>query len=376
MSKRHWKRLLLLTLTASVLSGCTQESASRQRVLEKLGVISGIGYDTVEDGKMLGSALLPNFIQTGQEQVDVLTTIGHTSKEIHFNLASLTERKLVSGQIRVVLYGNELAEQGILPLSDTLFRDSEIGSQIHLAIVQGRAVEYFLKRYPDKPSTDLYLYQLLRKQMEHNVIPKSNLHTFLHDVYDSGKDAILPYLRLGKEDVILDGLAVFKDDKMVGRLNAQESRLLAYMTGTLSIGELETELPELTSHSERARVLMMYLKLQHKIDVSQAGNRPKFQIHLQVKGAVSEYTGSQDLEKPDTITRLEKQLEAKLQKDANAVLHKLQKELHSDPMGFGEMYRAHGYVEELKKTEWRKLYQQADIGVDVKIRIMQTGMIH
>ncbi|MGB8955070.1 MAG: Ger(x)C family spore germination C-terminal domain-containing protein, partial [Tumebacillaceae bacterium] len=195
-------------------------------------------------------------------------------------------------------------------------------------------------------------------------------------VYDSGKDAMLPYLRLGKEDVILDGLAVFDDDKMVGRVNAEEARLLAYLMGRMSVGELDAELPEPTSHAEHARVLLMYLKLKHKIDVSQVGNRPKFQIHLEVKGAVSEYTGAADLENPDSIKKLEKQLEAKLQKDATAVLHKLQKEFHSDPMGFGEMYRAHGYVEELTKTKWRKYYQQADIGVDVKIRIMQTGMIH
>ena len=376
MSKRVWKRLLLLTLAASMLSGCGQQYRSRQRILEKLGVISGVGYDKAEDGYILGSALLPNFIPTGQEQVDVLTAKARTSKECRFNLSRQTERKLVSGQIRVVLYGEDLAKQGILPLSDTLFRDAEIGSQIHLAIVQGRAVDFFLKRFPDKPSTDLYLYQLLRKEMEENSIPQSNLHLFLRDAYDSGKDAILPYLRLGSEDAILDGLAVFKDDKMVGRLSAVEGRVLSFMMGKKAIGEVTAELPESSSHSDHARVVLMYLSFKKKIDVTQAGKRPKFQIHLQVTGAVSEYTGAGDLEKPDAIKQLETLLAAQLQKDANAVLHKLQKEFRSDPMGFGEMYRAKGYVQDLKKADWRNLYQQADIGVDVKIRILQTGMIH
>ena len=373
-----WRRLLLMMLAASMLnSGCGgQSSGSRQRVLEKLGVISGVGYDMAEDGNMLGTALLPNFIQTGQEQVDVLTAKGRTSKEFRFNLSRQTERKLVSGQIRTVLYGEELAKQGILPLSDTLFRDAEIGSQIHLAVVKGRAVDVYQHRFPDKPSTDIYLYQMLRKEMEQNVIPNSNLHVFLHDFYDTGKDPVLPYLRLGQEDVIVDGLAVFNADKMVGRLSAQEARLLAYLKGTLSIGELDAELPEKTSHADHAHVVLMYLTLKHDFEVSQVNKKPNFQIHVEVKGAVTEYTGSQDLEKEGSIALMERFLASKMKKEMNAMLHKLQKEFHADPMGFGEMYRAHGFVKNLSMEEWRKLYQQAEIGVDVKIQILQTGMIH
>ena len=40
------------------------------------------------------------------------------------------------------------------------------------------------------------------------------------------------------------------------------------------------------------------------------------------------------------------------------------------------MYRSKGFIKKLDLAQWRKLYKQAKIDVNVKVSILQTGMIH
>ncbi|WP_157722127.1 Ger(x)C family spore germination protein [Tumebacillus avium] len=364
----------LLVACSLFATGC--QSQSSQRILEKLGVISAVGYDLRDDGNLLGTYVIPNFTETGGEKIDVLSAMGHTSKELRFRMSRQSERKLVSGQIRAVLYGEDLAKKGLLSISDTLFRDAEIGSQIHLAVVQGEAQSVFHKRYPDKPSIDLYLYRMMRKEMDENTIPKSNLHIFIHDVNGVGVDPVLPYLRLGKEDVIVDGVAVFHEDKMVGRLSAEEARLLSYLEGKKSLGELDVQLPEVSTSGEQAHAVLMYMHIDRKVDVNKKDGVPSIHYDLNIRGAITEYSGSQDLEQMPVVKKLEQSLQKKLQQRMDKVIDKLQNEYHSDPMGLGEMYRSKGFAPELDQKTWNELYAKAKVDVKIKVSILQTGMIH
>jgi spore germination protein len=367
------KRWIAILLSSVLLAGC---STIQRKPLEALGVIAAMGFDSTKDNKILGTVVLPNFTETGKEKIDVLTGTAHTTKELRFNLSRMSERQLVSGQIRVVVYGEDLAKKGILQLSDTMFRDAEIGSQIHLAVCAGRAVDIFNHRFPDKPSVDIYLYKMIRKEMEQNSIPKSNLHLFLRHVYDKGSDAILPYLRLAKEDVIVDGVALFHNDVFVGRLNHDDARLLSYMMGGKSAGEIDAVVPGKTTHGADAHAEIMYLKMKRDIEVSESKGVPNFKVKLHVEGAVTEYTGSTNLEEPPEVAKLEQHVQNQLKMRMQNVIDMLQKEYNVDALGLGEEYRSKGFIKKLDREGWKETYKKSTITVDVKVKILQTGMIH
>ncbi|KEO85076.1 Ger(x)C family spore germination protein [Tumebacillus flagellatus] len=372
MKKRTWALALALAV-ACTTTGC----GSRQhRQLEQLGVISAVGYDRSDRENIIGTVVIPNFTETGKEKIDVLTGKGGSSKELRFALSRMSERKLVSGQIRVVLYGEKMARGGILPYSDTLFRDVEIGSQNYLAVTEGKSVDFFTKRYPDKPSVDIYLYRMLRKEMEQNTIPHTNLHHFLHDVYDHGSDPVLPYLRMGKEDIIVDGVAVFRDDVMVGRLDPDETRYLAYLYGGNALGEVDVTLPEKTRNGQPAHAVVMYMKVKRDVQISKVQGKPKILLHYDIDGAVTEYSGDADLEEPQKVKKLETVIGKNMEDSMRAVALKLQNEFLSDPLGLIEMYRSKGYVSKLSNELGESLYKQAKLDVKVDMHILQTGMIH
>ncbi|PWK15927.1 Ger(x)C family spore germination protein [Tumebacillus permanentifrigoris] len=368
-----------MALTLALAVACTGVGCGKrqQRQLEQLGVISAISYDKGDQENILGSVVIPNFTETGQEKIDVLTGRGATSKELRFNLSRMSERKLVSGQIRVVLYGEKLAKSGIMPYSDTLFRDVEIGSQIDLAVTDGRAMDFFTKRYPDKPSVDIYLYRMLRKETEQHTLPKTNLYHFLHDVYDHGRDPVLPYLRLGKEDVIVDGVAVFRDDVMVGRLDPEETRMLSYLQGGAALGEVDFKLEEKNQTGEQVHAVIMYMDFKRKVDISEKQGHPIFNLKFAIQGAISEYSGDADLEQEPNLRKLETALKSKLERSMSGVLRKLQQEYRSDPLGLMELYRSKGFVtDEEEPKRLSELYSKAELQVKVEVTVLQTGMIH
>ncbi|WP_231563809.1 hypothetical protein [Anoxybacillus sp. KU2-6(11)] len=88
-----------------LLSGCVQP-----RVLERQGIITAAGFD--KKGKLYeaGSVML-SFQTAGSSMSEVIEATNKTSKGIRQDLEAQTSHDLGSGQIRIVVYGKELAEQ-------------------------------------------------------------------------------------------------------------------------------------------------------------------------------------------------------------------------------------------------------------------------
>ena len=82
----------------------------------------------------------------------------------------------------------------------------------------------------------------LAERIEHNMkgqhLPKMNLHLFLNQFYGEGMDAYVPMFTIDEKDRIkVEGIGVFKDDKLKLHLNPEQSTLFSFIKDrrTLSI---------------------------------------------------------------------------------------------------------------------------------------------
>ncbi|WP_010170819.1 Ger(x)C family spore germination protein [Bacillus coahuilensis] len=358
------------------LASCVQNHE-----LEQLGLSTAAGYDLEDDGRILGTLVLNQFDPLKKEAIQTVQSIGETSKSIRQSINLETSNKIVSGQLRVVTFGKELGEKGVISITDTLSRDSSIGTMIYLSVSKSRANELLRLKSPIL-SMGNYLSQLIEQNIESETIISCTLHEFLQAYYDPGRDPILPMMELRNGMVLADGLAIFQDDKVVGEINAREGFYIKlirdkYDAGTTEIDipvlDFSTELINMEPKKDEIHVVVDQIKSEAKIKLVDP-NIPSFEVKIQLDCAVQEISEDiifNDQQKTDEFQKLiNKGMEKRLQN----VLAVLQ-ELNSDPIGFGMVYNAKVRGKELTIEEWRELYPQAQIKTEIDTRIVRTGIM-
>jgi spore germination protein len=128
-------RIMILCLILILTTSCV-----RNEQLEKLSIISAIGFDSDEGDKIKGTSVIGQFDPSQKDITEVLSSTAYTSKMIRQIINLGTRNKMVSGQIRVVLFGSELAESGnLINIVDTMSRDPAIGTMVYLGLSETTA---------------------------------------------------------------------------------------------------------------------------------------------------------------------------------------------------------------------------------------------
>ncbi|MEH7075435.1 Ger(x)C family spore germination protein [Neobacillus drentensis] len=387
MWRTHNCKLILLTICLIMMilsAGCVQ-----QKPLEKLGLITMSGYDLEGKNILKGTVVVQKFDPMTQAATKVITSKAKTSKGLRQEENLQSNQKLVSGQLRSVVYSRDLAKKGIIQLVDTLNRDSSIGNMVYLTVADQTASEILDIENDNKGNLNLgtYMYNLIKQNVEGEQIISPTLHEFNHNYYDIGKDPVLPILKVKGKDVIISGLGLFKDDRLVDEMKHGDLFYLKilidkYRAGTKEIGFKKDQLKKIILKDENYTKKPIYSKIYVAIDNIRSKTKIKlvdkknlrFQVEVRLDSRVLETTQALELGKPSSIKFLEKKFnEAMEKKIEKIVLHF--KELGIDPIGFGNEYEAHLRGKTISKKEWDSKYKESTFDIVVKNTIKRTGVI-
>ncbi|OIJ11187.1 hypothetical protein BKP37_16150 [Anaerobacillus alkalilacustris] len=370
------RRLILLQylLVVLVTTGCAQD-----RIVEELGFIHSIGYDLNEaenakkEGVLIITAAFPQVAPTAKSDREMLTTVAHTSKEGKAIMARKTERILVSGQLRTALFSNQLAEIGILDTIDTLKRDHTIGLNVKIITVNGSTKELLFDEYPNHPRTDRYIYELIEKDAQTHVTVDTSLYHFLRDYHDDGIDPITPYIKQGSDEIIIDGIALYKGDRFVYNLDPKASRVFKMLHGEYLGGDITTEI-DLQNEEKKDYLYITFSTLEssRKVNVQSPS---QITINIEVKGDIEEYTGQLELSDDEVQKEIERKLAKFIEKSSEKIIEIMQ-EHHIDNLGIGQYVRNSCNYKEWKEMNWsEEVYPEAEINVNVIAKLKGFGSV-
>ncbi|WP_144547281.1 Ger(x)C family spore germination protein [Bacillus sp. X1(2014)] len=387
MQKLHKCKLILWTvclMTIVLCAGCIQ-----QKPLEKLGLITISGYDLEGKNKIKGTVVVQKFDPMTRAATVVIESIAKTSKGLRQQQNLQSNQKLVSGQLRSVVYSRELAEKGIIQLVDTLNRDAAIGNMVYLTIADKSASEILQIENKNKGKLNLgtYMYNLIKQNVEGEQVISPTLHEFNHNYYDIGRDPVLPILKVKGKDVIIDGVGLFQDDRLVDELRQGDLfylKILAdkYNAGTKEMGFKTEQLKEIILKNENYTKKPIFSKIYVTVDNIRSKTKIKlvdkknlrFTVNVTLDSRVLEMTQALDLGKPASIKLLERKFDHAMKKKMDELLLHF-KELGIDPIGFGNEYEAHLRGKTITKEEWDRVYKDVTFDVHVKNTIERTGVI-
>ncbi|TYP68668.1 Ger(x)C family spore germination protein [Paenibacillus methanolicus] len=366
--------LLALTSAALLLTGCRDE-----KIIERMGFTRTVALDFPE-GEEDKTKLKVTISIPKSEPVNariVLTTIAQSNKEARIMFSRQNNRQIVSGQLRTVMFGTKLAKDGIWKHIDTLVRDPSIGSKVNVVVVNGNANALLQRTYKQFPSTGEYIEDLVRTERASTEIPISNLHTFSRDYFDDGIDPVTPLIKESKEALSLDGIALFRDDTYVMRVEPQKSLLFNFLHKNFVTGEVVMAMP--VQDGEQQRVMLSFVASNRKIKIRhpktiRGGKDITVNIHLKIRGEVLEYHGKLNLQKSSDQRELEKRMKAYVEKETKLLVEKMQKQ-RLDPLGIGQHARNSMRYAQWKKLDWREMIPDLKFNITADVKIKDIGKL-
>lgn len=357
------KKTIIFFLLLSISIGISFHM--NNRIIDKIHIVNVVGYDYVDPDRFRGTVVIPVFKPDKTIKNTLFTGVSSLIYENRNKLNTQSSRPLLSGKLQVVLFNEELARHGIFDYLDSLERDPTIGSRIDLAIVEGSTEEMLKKDYEGIPS-GLYFSSLLRHNTEKGSLPKSNLHLFSKNFYSEGIDPVLPLLSQKGDKIQINGIALFKKDKYVDKLNYYQTVVFSVLHENFSRGIFLIK--DQDTDEEIAAVDI--IQSERKITIEKQFPSPKITIYTDISGHIREY--KKEAINNKTVKKMEKQMEKEVEIIGKEMIKKFQ-ELTIDPLGLGQAVKNH--FRNWNQAEWLDQYPNIEVNIKATVDITEAGIV-
>ncbi|QHE51204.1 Ger(x)C family spore germination protein [Pontibacillus sp. HMF3514] len=374
------KKLISLLVVCLLLTGCVEK-----KYIEKLGVITVIGYDVLEEGLVQGTMVFFQFDPSAQNVSQIITSIAKTSKGIRQDGNLKSSKELVSGQLRLVVFGKKAAESGTARLLDTLNRDASISDLLYLTVAEENAKDILQSnKMEDAADIGNYLKSLIEKNIRKEVLPSSTLHRFMHDYHDVGLDPILPMVGLADGKPVIYHLALFQGDRFVKKVPVKQGFYLKLLESRFRAGHLETTLPEEPfkpylqsdrNHKNVEGIQIAMDEISSKTKIKLVDPKAlKFKVDVNIKTRILEISEDIQIQNPKVLKLMEEELSKNIENKMEELVEVI-KEAQVDPVGFGKKYNGASRKKKLTKEEWREKIKDIEVEFNVNAKILRHGII-
>ncbi|MEK3663045.1 Ger(x)C family spore germination protein [Paenibacillus sp. FSL F4-0236] len=389
--KRRALLLCVVILIQLFVTGCWS-----RRELNDLAIAVGIGIDKIGDQYQVSAqVVLPSQIAgskggSPQSPVNLYKATGNTVYEALRKITTLSPRKIYISHLRILVLGEALAKEGISDVLDFMSRDTEIRNDYFIVVAKDTKAEDALKILTSLEKIPAVRLFSSLETSEKQWAPTSTvtLGTLITELVSKGKNPVLTGVVInGNVDVgqtqknvetvdsptelKYSGLALFKEDKLIGWLNPEESKVYNYLTNKVKSTVFYIQCPE------GKKVSLDVFEAHSKIKGSMHNDNPEISIEQHIESDIGEVQcRNLDLTNPKTITELEQIANQKVVHLFETTIKKVQQEFKSDIFGFGEViHRSNPQAWKKLKDNWDQTFVNLPVSVKTDIKIRQLGKV-
>lgn len=387
---------LLLTITFS-LSGCYDA-----RGIEELAYVIAIGIDTSDNDEIVLSL---QFATSGDSSSGESSESSSQSKET--NLTSIKCKTIDSGialinnhiskkislsHCQVITISEELSKKGISQYMETLINNVELRSDCSIIVTKCKAKDYLDKVEPALENLTARFYQSSLNSAEYTgytvditlsqfyskmkdsyceayaILGNTNSEENIEKNYELNANITAGDSPISDKDVIDNlGIAVFKDDKLVGQLTGLES--LCHVISNNELKQCTLSIPS-PFEGNKFVDISLYNQKKPSCTVTIYDETPVISIEVFLEGNALSLDNSVSYDSQDSLNKLNAATSKYLEDKIQSYLYKTSKEYNSDICGFGK-YAVNNYftLDEWYKVNWLQNYKNSIFKVKVNANI-------
>jgi spore germination protein KC len=313
----------------------------------------------------------------GEESL-LITAEGPTLFEAIRNAKKKLYNKLYFGSMKTMVISREIArDDGVLSILDGFMRDIEPRETTVLVISQEDSARALLSAAGlDKSNVSYEIAQIIEE--DHKVdstSQKVQLYQAYNMIRDKGTELVLPAFHLventGKDVVEIDGLAIFRRDRLVGFMSPEDARYFLMIINEKVGGALS--FPYAENGSER--ISAEIFACESKQNIQYTAQALTIGIAVDIDLGIIEIPG---VVSPDTqmLAQIRSQAEAHIKNRIAEIIQRAQESPGFDCFGFGnKLYMDHCGLWASLEDQWETLFQEAAVEIKVTSNITNTGLI-
>lgn len=359
----------LIILISLFLFGC-----QNYRELNNSAIVSAIGIDKEED-KYIISVQIANTEKTNDEQETLNNPIVYSSNgknisEALNNINLKSPNMLYLGHLQLVLISEKIAKNGVNEITDYFLRSNQINKNFNILIAKNNTPEEILN-----VPTSLVNFPrgniLGSLEISSTIGGASNnikFTKFINDLKSKGKNPVMSSINIldssekDKKDLQISDMGVFKDDKLVGYLNKDETKGYNFLTNNID----STIISFMCAKNSN---ISINLKDENtKIDFEINNNRPKIIINVSGTANIEESNCDIDIEEIQNKTNNQ------IKDLINSTINVVKQDYKTDIFGFGNTIylKNNSYFKNIEDS-WDKYFISLDVKINVNINIETKG---
>ena len=288
-----------------------------------------------------------------------------------------SNRNLYISHNQVILFGEDLAREGISAFMDYFFREREMRYNVLLAVSEKPAKD-ILQISPGLETLPAQeISKLLKIQAQNGEAPTISLFDFAVDMKSARKAAVIPLVNARSsgeeaESVYVDGCAVFNDWKMVGKLNAAQTRGYLWMAGDIESTVFTVPVADtrfsLTVTGKKGKMTV-------KFDPEKGYEGLSVAFRVSADAVVGHIEGTFDLHQKDGLEAIQQSCGAFIASEICDAIDQSRR-LGSDIFGVSEyLSRYEPDLWDNIQGEWEKYFTGITYEVSVKANVRRTGSL-
>lgn len=278
-----------------------------------------------------------------------------------------SNKKLVYGTDKTIIFSEELAAYGILDVLKPYFADPTTIDTNYIMVCKGSASDMLNKKIPGYPNIGDFLESLIKNSSVSNFLSKNYqlIDAFVR-VDTEGRSLVLPYIDYDEDSKLIKvtGSALFDKDKMIGLLNLDDTKYLNLLREKSVAGLL-------TLKQSEDNYVNFFATSKRKIKTSKVGDQYIFDISIDLSGDVVCNKVYDDLLDESNKQDLQNKLASLVKNNCNSLIQKNKSTIQTDIFEIGRY--AVAITGHEKGIDWNEKVSNSIINVNVKVKIDKLG---
>ena len=380
------KCFILIVMCLLILSGCFD-----RRELDMIGIVMGTAIDKAEEeegftvtiqianpnesgsGSGMSTEKEGNGSSGGSSEYINISGSGKTINGIIREIQNKMSRQIYVAHSQNIIIGEELAKEDVKDCLDFFARAPEARMTQFLFLAEGSAGKIYdiPTEFESMPST--MLTKILQDQKLTSHAPIVTEFEFICCMIRKTKSPVMPIVRIIEDDdkkrLTVDGCAVFKANRMVGKFDETQTRGMLFIEDKVKAGVLilKVEDAEITAEIRKSNSDV-------KAHLYEDGTI-EYDIEVTVILGLGDQTGTFNIADPDNMPKLKAAAEVAVKNEIQSAVAQAQK-LNADVFGFGE-YLKRKYPDQWSgvSENWDTLFPNVTVNISVKAKPDGSGRI-
>ena len=403
---KYISMVISMVLCAATLSGCYDNNE-----IENLAYVMAIGIDEADSNSfnLTFQTAVPKSISGGGggggggggESTDITSFKTDNFVSGLKKANEYLNRSINLSHTQIIVVSESVAQKGVTAFLNGLQENMEIRPDVKIIVAAEGAKKYIESIQPKLTANPAKYYDLLFKSYETDfLVEYTQLEDCLLRTKDFGAQPVAIYTETDKainegskpndeggdkksegdskksgdkenKTIVIKGLAVFKKDKLVGKLEPNQATLFSLLTGSNRGVKIEVTDP----FDSRFKVLGNVAREKSSYTKVIINNgKPEINVYLRLTVDIQAMQSDVDYNTPDKTARLQKAYEDYLNKGFEELFSKVTYEFKSDIFGYGELAKRNFMTtKEWNNAKWSEIFPKSVYNYKIDLRILRRG---